>query len=91
MCPVSNVREASPAAYGEAERRNQHAARPSSSGVRQRPHLEPRLTLPNRTIEPLIVGFGKPVSKSRLPLKTEQIQKPNQKANAISLKRFTDR
>jgi hypothetical protein len=50
-----------------------------------------RVNLTKPAPEPPAVGFGKPVSKSWLPLKTEQIQKPNQKASAICLKRFTDR
>jgi hypothetical protein len=40
---------------------------------------EAGLTLPNRTLEPPAVGFGKPVGKPRLPLKTEQIQKTKPK------------
>jgi hypothetical protein len=33
--------------------------------------------LPNRSLKPPAVGFGKPVGKLRLPLKTDQIQIPN--------------
>jgi hypothetical protein len=37
------------------------------------------LGLPYRSAEPPAFGFGKPVGKPRLPLKTEQIQKTKPK------------
>lgn len=40
-------------------------------------------TLLNRSIEPSAVDFVKPVGKPRLPLKTDQIQNPNQNASSI--------
>jgi hypothetical protein len=41
------------------------------------PSPPPGFTLPARSPEPPAGGFGKPLSKPRLPLKTEQIQISN--------------
>jgi hypothetical protein len=42
-----------------------------------RRYLYAGFNLPNRSPEPPALGFGKQVGKSRLPLKTDQIQIPN--------------
>jgi hypothetical protein len=44
---------------------------------------EPGFNLPNRSTESPAVGFGKPVGKPRLPLKTDQIQIPNWNASSF--------
>jgi hypothetical protein len=48
-----------------------------SSPARLWLRYSPGFNLPNRNPEPPAGGFGKPVGKSRLPLKTEQIQISN--------------
>jgi hypothetical protein len=55
------------------------SSKASNSALPWLQRVELGLTLPNRTLKPPAVGFGKPVGKPRLPLKTEQIQKTKPK------------